>query len=186
MKLYTKTGDDGTTALFGGRRVRKHDLRIGAYGTVDELNSAIGLARAAAPPPWLDAQLSAVQNDLFVLGADLAAPMDRISRAIARISPDAVERLERIIDAADASLPALRNFILPGGSDAAARLHLARTVCRRAERDVDALAAEETINPVDMQYLNRLSDLLFVLARSANQADGRGDALWAGDPTTNE
>jgi cob(I)alamin adenosyltransferase len=186
LRLYTKTGDDGTTALFGGRRVRKHASRISAYGTVDELNSLLGVARAATFDASLDAHLAAVQNDLFVLGSDLATPMDHSTRAVQRMDTAAVERLERIIDAVDASLPALRNFILPGGSEAAARLHLARTVCRRAERETDALAAEEDINPVDLQYLNRLSDLLFVLARLANRLDGREDTPWDRSATIND
>ena len=181
MKIYTRTGDDGTTGLFGGRRVAKSDPRIECYGTIDELNASLGLAAAAAPsPPELAAMLAQIQNELFVIGSHLATPPDD-TRRLAQV-PDldegSIGRLEAQIDAADSELPPLRNFILPGGSEAAARLHLARTVCRRAERLLVAFAGELTIEPVVLRYLNRLSDWLFVYARWCNHRTGVADVPW--------
>jgi cob(I)alamin adenosyltransferase len=179
-RIYTRTGDDGTTGLSDGTRVRKDDLRIEAYGTVDELNSALGLAaRALAGSPSFGgvdpaALLPRIQNDLFDLGADLSTPGG--GEAL-RILPAQVAALEQAIDAVNAGLQPLGSFVLPGGSAAAAWLHLGRTICRRAERHTIALAAREPINPQAAVYLNRLSDLLFVLARAANDG-GTGDVLW--------
>ena len=177
MKIYTRTGDQGETGLFGGPRVRKDAGRIEAYGTVDELNAALGLARAAAPPPQVDAILGRIQNELFVLGAELASPQPGHA-AVPTTQPAHVSALAAEIDRLQEALPPLKEFILPGGTSAAAHLHLARTVCRRAERRVVALAAAEPVSPTVVQYLNRLSDLLFVLARSANHAAGQPDQPW--------
>ena len=179
MKIYTRTGDDGTTGLLGGRRVRKSDPRIDCYGTVDELNAVVGVAAAVAPPA-LAAQLRAVQNDLFVLGSHLAVPADRSPGAVPlpALDESVTARLESEIDAAEADLPPLRQFILPGGSEASARLHFARTVCRRAERSAAALAEQSPVPPLVVRYLNRLSDWLFVMARSANRSAGVDDVPW--------
>ena len=180
-RIYTRTGDGGLTGLANGERRPKHDLRIEAYGTVDELNAVLGLARLAThDEPEIDAVLGRIQNDLFDLGADLATPPAAApKREELRILESQVERLEREIDAMNERLAPLRSFVLPGGSQAAAHLHLARTVCRRAERLVVALTerADERITPAAVKYLNRLSDLLFVAARHAND-DGRLDVLW--------
>ena len=179
MKIYTRTGDDGTTGLIGGRRVSKADPRLDCYGTVDELNAAVGLA-AVATGKDLAAQLRDVQNDLFVLGSHLAAPTDdpKAAASLPPLDESIIHRLEREIDAAEMNLPPLRQFILPGGSEPSARLHLARTVCRRAERLVVALATEVAIPPVTLRYLNRLSDWLFVMARRANREAGVEDVPW--------
>ncbi len=178
-RIYTKTGDDGTTALFGGQRVGKDDLRIQSYGTVDELNAVIGIALTAEMSDELRAQLLAVSSELFTLGADLATPLDPPpSYAIPRIQAEHVQHLERLIDAHDAVLEQLKQFILPGGSAAAAHLHLARTVCRRAERLVVALARHEDLGPNVVTYLNRLSDYLFTVARRANHDLGLPDVPW--------
>jgi cob(I)alamin adenosyltransferase len=178
-RIYTRTGDDGSTGLGFGGRVAKDDLRIACYGTVDELNSALGLARAAAPPPEIDAPLARIQNDLFHLGADLCVPeKEKAAHPVPRIEPRHVEQLEAWIDEWNARLPALENFVLPGGTPAAAALHVARTVCRRAERRLVALVRREPVGEHDLPYLNRLSDLLFVLARAANQLAGVDDVLW--------
>ncbi|HXF55616.1 MAG TPA: cob(I)yrinic acid a,c-diamide adenosyltransferase [Hyphomicrobiaceae bacterium] len=182
-KIYTRTGDDGTTALGDGARVAKNDPRVEAYGTVDEANAAIGLARThlGATDQNLDAKLACIQNDLFDLGADLCVPRDALKagRAPLRISEAQVERLEREIDEMNRVLEPLRSFVLPGGSPAAAALHLARTVCRRAERAMVALAAvpEEPVNRAALKYINRLSDFLFVASRYVND-HGRRDVLW--------
>ncbi|ACL23172.1 cob(I)yrinic acid a,c-diamide adenosyltransferase [Chloroflexus aggregans] len=176
MKIYTRTGDTGETGLFGGPRVRKDVLRVEAYGTADECNSAIGVARAAGPDPMLDAVLAEVQNQLFVVGADLASPND--SPYIPRVSATMTAFLEEQIDAMETELAPLQQFILPGGTTVAAYLHLARTICRRAERVVVSLAAEEAINPELLPYLNRLSDFLFVAARIANARAGVDDVPW--------
>ncbi|MDX1545576.1 MAG: cob(I)yrinic acid a,c-diamide adenosyltransferase [Rhodothermales bacterium] len=185
MKIYTRTGDHGTTGLFGGGRVPKHHPRIEAYGTVDETNSCIGLARAhLADGPGrerLDPLLAQLQEDLFVLGADLATPPDTRAR-VPRIENGDVERLERAIDAYEADVPPLKHFILPGGTPAAAALHLARTVCRRAERLTVGAAEHEALTPEAPVYLNRLSDLLFVLARWANHQAGVDEAAWQPAP----
>jgi len=180
VKIYTKTGDDGTTGLFGGRRVPKTDLRVEAYGTVDELNAVLGVALATGEgPPALRDLLSTIQRELFVLGSDLATPAGEEASYVPRVAAESVEALERAIDAAEADLPPLKNFILPGGSPLGAHLHHARTVCRRAERTTVALAARETIGAIPVRYLNRLADLLFVLARAANRAAGAAETEWA-------
>lgn len=178
MKLYTRTGDDGTTGLFGGGRVPKPDPRVEAYGTIDEANAAIGVARAAGVPEEIDAVLAAVQDDLFTLGAELACVPGRAGQLKMRLVDAAdAERLERAIDAADEGLPKLRAFVLPGGTAGAAALHLARCVARRAERRVWSLADAPARREVVI-YLNRLSDLLFVLARRANHLAGVSDVPW--------
>jgi len=176
-RIYTRGGDGGETSLGDGKRVPKHDLRVEAYGTVDEANAALGLARLHTTGD-LDALLARAQNDLFDLGADLCTPEDgRRAAGALRIVAAQVERLEQEIDRFNAALAPLKSFVLPGGTPAAAYLHLARTVTRRAERLVSALAASEPVNPEALKYLNRLSDLLFVLSRHANR-DGAGDVLW--------
>jgi cob(I)alamin adenosyltransferase len=180
-RIYTKTGDAGDTALFGGRRVPKNDPRVGAYGAVDELNAVLGVARAAGPPESVAPVLEQLQHYLFDLGSELATPPEAAMAATAhasRVTPAWVEALEREIDRFDDVLPPLRAFILPGGTPAAAALHLARTVARRAEREVVTLAARDPVNPELLKFMNRLSDLLFVLARAANHAAGRPDVEW--------
>jgi len=176
MKIYTKTGDAGQTGLFGGQRVAKDALRVQAYGTVDECNAVVGLARAAGLDPGLDAILAMVQNQLFVVGADLATPGE--SANIPRVGDDEVLFLEQWIDTLEVELEPLRQFILPGGTPGAAQLHLARTTCRRAERWAVSLAHEEPISPHVLTYLNRLSDFLFVAARAANARAGTPDVPW--------
>lgn len=181
-KIYTRTGDDGSTALIGGRRRPKHDLRIEAYGTVDETNAQVGMARlATAVDPDLDPMLSRIQNDLFDLGADLANPEEQKPGApeSLRIVEAQVRRLEEEIDILNENLDPLRSFVLPGGTPAAAALHVCRTVARRAERVAAELAATEgeTVNPAALRYLNRLSDFFFVAARFANTRHA-GDVLW--------
>jgi cob(I)alamin adenosyltransferase len=181
-KIYTRTGDDGTTALASGQRVAKYDLRVEAYGTVDETNAAIGLARLYTREglPELDAVLARIQNDLFDLGADLAHPDEaKDARGRLAVTDAQVERLEGEIDTLNRDLQPLRSFVLPGGSPAASFLHLARTMSRRAERLMVALASRpnEPIGPPALRYVNRLSDFLFVAARYANDK-GRADVLW--------
>ncbi len=184
-KIYTRTGDDGTTALVSGARRPKHDLRVEAYGTVDETNAFIGLSRShtANAHPDIDAMLGRIQNDLFDLGADLATPPASGSGAeddgALRIVVAQVLRLEADIDTLNAGLAPLTSFVLPGGSEAAAALHVARTVSRRAERLMTALAEQEneTVGVPALQYINRLSDFLFVASRAVND-NGRGDVLW--------
>jgi cob(I)alamin adenosyltransferase len=181
MRIYTKTGDGGTTGLFGGGRVAKDDARVSAYGDVDELNSAIGVARATAPADFSDELLAEIQRDLFSIGGHLATPdPEKVKKALARaeLSEARVTAFEQAIDAADAELPALRAFVLPAGTPKAAALHLARTVCRRAERSVVHLAGSADVPPLFLVYLNRLSDLLFTLARLANHRGGEGDVTW--------
>jgi cob(I)alamin adenosyltransferase len=181
MKIYTKTGDDGTTGLIGGSRVRKSDPRIECYGAVDELNAVVGLAVVAAKQsaPELAAILCDVQNDLFVAGSHLATPEDSPHRkSLPAFEEGVVTRLEMQIDAAVAILPPLANFILPGGTELAARLHLARTVCRRAERLLTAFAMERPVSALLPTYFNRLSDWLFIQARRANQIAGVEDIPW--------
>lgn len=179
-KIYTRTGDRGDTALSDGSRVPKHDARVEAYGTVDELNATLGLCRLTAEGP-LAAQIAVIQNELFDLGADLSRPhMDRDDQAgypVLRIIQTQVDRLESEIDAMNAALDPLRSFILPGGTPLATHLHMGRTVARRAERRATELAAQGDANPVAIRYLNRLSDWLFVAARVANAQHG-GDILW--------
>ena len=176
MKIYTKTGDDGTTGLWGGVRTPKDALRVEAYGTVDECNAALGLARTSQLGRQLDELLTLIQNQLFVLGADLATPGE--STSIERVAEGDIATLEAAIDDLDGQLAPLRQFILPGGTPAAAHLHLARTICRRAERCVVRLAREEAINPHVLVYLNRLADLLFVAARAANAEASLPDVPW--------
>jgi cob(I)alamin adenosyltransferase len=179
MKVYTRTGDDGTTALFGGDRVAKTHPRIAAYGTVDEANASLGLARAllGGTPERADAVLDRIQQELFVLGGDLASPRDT-KYPVPRITPEHVEQLEREIDAMEEDLPALKHFILPGGAPGGAALHIARTVARRAERHTVELGAQEEVNDHAARYLNRLSDFLFVLARWVNHRVGAPEAKW--------
>lgn len=176
MKIYTKTGDAGETGLFGGQRVTKDALRVHAYGTVDECNAVLGVARAATSDPELGALLGAIQDQLFTVGADLATPGG--SPHVQRVGAAEIALLEETIDRLEAELAPLRQFILPGGSAAAAHLHVARTVCRRAERWAVGLAREEAVNLEVLAYLNRLSDLLFVAARVANARAGVGDVVW--------
>ncbi|GAB4069132.1 cob(I)yrinic acid a,c-diamide adenosyltransferase [Ancylobacter sonchi] len=181
-RIYTRTGDDGTTALGSGERRPKHDLRVAAYGTVDETNAVIGVARLhLADHPDMDAMLARIQNDLFDLGADLCTPDDGVDRGWEplRIVAAQVDRLERDIDVLNAGLKPLRSFVLPAGTPAAAHLHVARTVCRRAERMMVELAGREgeIVSPAAIKYANRLSDLLFVMSRVANAGAG-GDVLW--------
>jgi len=179
-KIYTRTGDAGETALGDGSRVAKHSARVTAYGTVDELNAALGVARLHAEGS-IEAALSRIQNDLFDVGADLCTPnMDRDAEREyppLRIAPSQVDRLEREIDAMNADLAPLRSFILPGGSPLAAHLHVCRTVCRRAERLTIALSTVEGVNEAALKYLNRLSDWFFVASRVANE-NGTADVLW--------
>ncbi len=179
MKIYTKTGDDGTTALFSGGRVTKDHLRVEAYGTVDELNSVIGIARAHHPSRQTDTLLERIQNQLFHLGADLATPMDAKADWIIRITADNILWLEQSIDEMTADLHELKQFILPGGSVVGAHLHLARTVARRAERCAVRLSAQEAIGDYVIQYLNRLSDWLFTLARWENRRAGIKEEKWS-------
>ncbi len=178
-KIYTKTGDDGTTALGGGQRVPKDDLRIEAYGTVDELNSAMGVALASGLDPRIDVELRRIQNELFHLGADLCIrEEDKATTPGPRIEERHVAALETLMDRLTAEVGPLENFILPGGTEGAAHLHLARTIGRRAERLVVALARREAVGPWTVRYLNRLSDALFVLARAENRCRGIADVLW--------
>ena len=178
-KVYTRTGDDGTTALGGGQRLRKDSPRIEAYGVVDELNSHLGVVLTLQPANGLRSPLGEIQNTLFHLGSDLCIlEEDKERMPVPRIEERHVEKLEGLIDALSSELPALENFILPGGTAAAAQLHVARTVCRRAERRLAALAAVEAVGANTLEYLNRLSDALFVMARFENQAQGVDDVLW--------
>jgi cob(I)alamin adenosyltransferase len=179
-KIYTKTGDDGTTGLIGGARLPKSDPRIDAYGTVDELNAAIGLAATVADASML-ARLRQVQNELFVVGSNLAVAdeaKDQALQGLPALGDEQILRLETEIDAAEAQMQPLRQFILPGGIELAARLHLARTVCRRAERLVVAVGEAHALSPSIVRYLNRLSDWLFVQARLANHVAGVPDVPW--------
>jgi cob(I)alamin adenosyltransferase len=181
MKIYTRTGDEGETGLFGGGRVAKDHPRVGAYGDVDELNSALGVVRATAPADFFDGLLESVQRDLFAIGGHLATPdPEKVAKALekADLSEERVAEFERVMDAADHELPPLGAFILPGGTPKAAALHLARTICRRAERSVVHLAHETDVPGLFVVYLNRLSDLLFTLARLANHRGGAGDVTW--------
>lgn len=181
MKIYTKTGDEGETGLFGGERVPKDHRRVAAYGDVDELNAAVGLARATAPVDFEDSLLQTIQRDLFTVGAELATPDPaRLAKALGGppLGDAEVTALEQAIDRLDAGLPPLKAFILPGGAPKGAAFHVARTVCRRTERTVVGLARETPVSPAIRHYLNRLSDLLFVLARAANARAGAGDLPW--------
>lgn len=179
MKIYTRTGDAGSTGLFGGPRVSKDDDRIEAYGTVDELNAALGMVRAADPGPSIDAHLQTIQSELFSIGAELATP-DPDQHQLRLIGSAQIEQLEGWIDQHESQLEPLKHFILPAGSPAAAHLHLARGICRRAERRVVTLVRhqETKVSEELLIYLNRLGDLLFVLARAANQTQGIPETKW--------
>jgi cob(I)alamin adenosyltransferase len=181
MRIYTRTGDRGETALFGGGRVPKDHPRAAAYGEVDELNSFLGMVRATPPAGFFDHELEEIQQDLFAIGGHLATPdPERVAQALAKatLSAERVAAFEQMIDRADAELPPLRAFVLPAGSPKAAALHVARTVCRRAERSVVALSHQAQVPELFLVYLNRLSDLLFTLARLANHREGVGDVTW--------
>ena len=180
VKIYTRTGDDGTTGLLGPGRVPKSSPRVEAYGGVDELNAALGAARALDREEWLAEELGTLQARLFSVGAELAAAEAAMLERLERIGEADIEALERWIDRLDAGLPALRNFILPGGSELAAQLHLARAVCRRAERRLVALGQQEVVEPRLVRFLNRLGDLLFVMARWVNQRAGIQETEWHG------
>jgi cob(I)alamin adenosyltransferase len=175
-RIYTRGGDAGETSLGDGSRVSKLDCRIGAFGTVDELNSAIGVVLAGDVPAGMREPLGRIQNELFDVGADLSVPWGVTDRL--RVEQPMIDRLEQLCDEFNADLPELRSFVLPGGTEASARLHVARTICRRAEREVLLGAQEVDLNPLVLGYLNRLSDLLFILARAANGAAGREEPLW--------
>jgi cob(I)alamin adenosyltransferase len=176
-RIYTRGGDAGETSLGDGSRVTKLDCRIGAFGTVDELNSALGVVLAdASLPAALREPLARIQNDLFDVGADLCVPFGVTDRL--RVEQKAIERIEQLCDDFNADLPELKSFVLPGGTESAARLHVARTTCRRAERDAIVANEENGINPLVLVYLNRLSDFLFIAARTANAAAGRDEPLW--------
>lgn len=174
--IYTRGGDAGETSLGDGTRVSKLDPRIEAFGTVDELNAALGVVLAGDCPAPIRDTLERVQNELFDLGADLSVPLEREDRL--RVTDTQVEALERDCDRFNENLPELRSFVLPGGTPAAAGLHAARTVCRRAERVTLAASQAHELNPAALRYLNRLSDLLFILSRAANAAEGREEPLW--------
>ena len=178
VKIYTRTGDTGETSLFDGTRARKDDPRVDAYGEVDELNAWLGLVRASSSDAAIDAELAAIQRDLFALGAQLADPADKLAARVTKavVGDDDVARLEQAIDRFEATLPPLRRFILAGGTPAGAALHVARTVCRRAERRIVSL--DPPVDPVLVRYVNRLSDFLFVLARAANHRAGAPEIEW--------
>jgi cob(I)alamin adenosyltransferase len=179
VKIYTKTGDGGETGLFGGPRVSKSDGRVSAYGEVDELNAALGWVRAGVEDPEIEAHLARIQEELFSVGAELATPHGVKARsAVPPVDPRWISSLEQAIDAWQGELPPLTHFVLPGGARTGAALHLARCICRRAERGVVALAAEAEVTPAVLAYLNRLSDFLFVAARIANHRGGRPEVLW--------
>jgi cob(I)alamin adenosyltransferase len=178
MKIYTRTGDDGSTGLLGPGRVSKDAVRVEAFGSVDELNASLGRARTLDLDGWLAPELEATQVRLFHVGAELAAPTPEVLGSLERVSEQDVATLEDWIDRLDAELPPLRSFVLPGGSPLGAELHLARTICRRAERRVVGLMRVEPIEPRLVRYLNRLADLLFVMARWCNQRAGVGETEW--------
>lgn len=175
-KIYTRGGDAGETSLGDGSRVSKLDARIVAFGAVDELNAALGLLLAGGSPDDIGSVIARIQNELFDLGADLSVPWEREGRL--RITQEQVDALESDCDRFNDPLPELTSFVLPGGGEAAAHLHVARTICRRAEREALIAAGVVAVNPLVRVYLNRLSDLLFILARAANAADGRQEPLW--------
>jgi cob(I)alamin adenosyltransferase len=175
-RIYTRGGDAGETSLGDGSRVSKLDLRIAAYGTVDELNAVLGVVLAGECPAEIREALTRVQNELFDLGADLSVPLEHEGRL--RTTQEQVDELELDCDRFNAELPELKSFVLPGGTQAAALLHVARTVCRRAEREALAASTEHGLSPLALVYLNRLSDLLFILARAANASAGAGEPLW--------
>lgn len=181
MKIYTKTGDKGETGLFGGGRVPKDHPRVAAYGDIDELNSVLGVVRATANQQFADSLLESIQRDLFAIGGHLATPdPGRVAKSLEKgaLSPSRIAEFEQQMDEAERTLPPLRAFVLPAGSSVAASLHLARTVCRRAERSVVHLAHDHEVPELFIVYLNRLSDLLFTLARMANFRDGISDVTW--------
>ena len=181
MKIYTKTGDRGDTGLFGGTRVSKASARVSSYGDVDELNSVLGLIAAHEIDAGVRTQLERIQGELFTLGAELAStPEKAVNTGVDLLDERDIQRFETEIDALERDLPPLKSFVLPGGDPQAARLHLARTTCRRAERGVVALAAREAVRPEILRYLNRLSDLLFVMARHANFRAKVADIPWLG------
>jgi cob(I)alamin adenosyltransferase len=179
-RIYTRTGDEGTTGLAGGRRVPKDDQRVMTYGTVDELNSQIGVALATGLCERLATELPAIQNELFDLGADLATPAESQARhPVPTVEARHIEKLEALIDELNEVVGPLANFLLPGGSPGAAQLHVARTICRRAEREATTLARDQTIGSTVLPYLNRLSDALFVMARFENHERGVAEPLWS-------
>ena len=180
MKIYTRSGDDGSTGVLGPGRVPKSSLRVAAYGEVDELNASLGVAAGLDTERWLAAELGAIQSKLFQVGAELATTAPELLAKLARITDADVTDMEYWIDRLEADLPPLTRFIVPGGTPLAAELHRARTVCRRAERRVVALARAERVEPVVVRYLNRLGDLLFVLARWCNHRAGIGEVEWSG------
>jgi cob(I)alamin adenosyltransferase len=175
-KIYTRGGDAGETSLGDGARVSKLDARIAAFGTVDEVNAALGVVLAGVCPDAIRGVLERVQNELFDVGADLSVPMEHVARL--RVTEQQVDALERDCDRFNEELPELKSFVLPGGTEIAAQLHVARTTCRRAEREAIAAAGAVDVNPVVLVYLNRLSDLLFILARAANAGARRDEPLW--------
>jgi len=177
MKIYTRSGDQGATSLLGNQRVAKSDLRVCVYGTVDELNAVLGVARAEGLPPRCDEVAQRLQNQLFDLGAELATPSPA-EQGVEILQQEDIAEQEQVIDELEAALTPLTAFILPGGTKAAAALHLARCVCRRAEREIVALGEEAPIRELVLIYVNRTSDLLFVMARAANAAVGSSDVLW--------
>ena len=177
MKIYTRTGDDGSTGLYGGGRVAKCDPRIEAFGAVDELNAQLGVSRAICLPERFDSIIAVLQNRMFDLGAELATP-DAESHGTDYLQKSDIALVEQWIDEFEATLAPLQSFILPGGTPAAAVLHLARCICRRAEREMVALAAASPVRPTALQYMNRIGDFLFVLARSANAATSQPDIAW--------
>ena len=179
VKIYTKTGDSGTTSLFGGKRLSKDDLRVEAYGHVDELNSILGIILAENPQADVIKKVTRVQKELFVLGSDLSAPYD-VKVKVPRITRTYISRLEKEIDRMEKNLPKLKNFILPGGAKVGSQFHLARSVARRAERAIIALSSKEKINTNAQAYINRLSDWLFVLARYVNKLEKKSEVIWKG------
>jgi cob(I)alamin adenosyltransferase len=186
MKIYTKVGDDGTTGLFGGPRVPKDHLRVQAYGDVDELNSTIGVARSECQDAELGAILSRLQNQLFDLGGELATPdQAHAPKAVPLVTEEDITRMEREMDAFDQELEPLKAFVLPAGAKLAAHLHVSRTVCRRAERAAVTLARHESVPPDSVKFLNRLSDLLFVMARVANKRAGVAEVKWEPNKASN-
>ncbi|MCX7875980.1 MAG: cob(I)yrinic acid a,c-diamide adenosyltransferase [Melioribacteraceae bacterium] len=180
MKIYTKTGDKGETSLFGGKRVWKDDQRIKAYGTIDELNAQLGLTITEIKSEELIDILKSIQNELFTICSDLATPFEVEIKNfnVPRINETYINKIEKLIDEFDAKIPTLKNFILPGGTKGASNLHLARTICRRAEREIVTLSKIEKINPTIEIYINRLSDLLFVFARYENHFQNVSDVVW--------
>jgi cob(I)alamin adenosyltransferase len=183
MKIYTRTGDDGSTGLLGAGRVLKSSPRVEAYGSVDELNATLGVVRALDAERWIDASLANIQARLFQVGAELATTDPGMLERVERVSDDDVAEIEAWIDQLELQLAPLKSFILPDGTLLATQLHLARTVCRRAERRVVALGGDEAVSPVVVRYLNRLADLLFVQARFCNARGGRVDTAWRGRKT---